>query len=127
LKLFAWISNRFHLHYGYQRFLRSDYLPTTETKIKKSIFGSVKVDVPKIEDSWLFNPSKVTLEGAIKGIYPINFWNDKVSGNLTDIGFYLPSNHIVKAGVVAFSDVECLEIYKKNSKYVEYIHFSDTD
>lgn len=126
LILFEWLSSRFHLYYGYRRALRGDYLPATESKMKRGLLGAITVSVGKVEDSWLFSPSEIKL-GAIKGVYPVNFWSEKAIGKLEDIGFNLPSHRIIESGVVAFSEAECIEIYKRNPKYTKYMHFSDID
>jgi hypothetical protein len=118
------ISSRFNPHYGYSRVLRSDYLPATESKLKRGILGSVMVNVGKVEDAWLFDPSGFEA-GAIKGVYPVNFWNEKVPARLNSIGFHLPQKRVGETGVVAFNEAECKEISHHNAKYAKYMHFGD--
>jgi hypothetical protein len=61
--------------YGYTRFLRDDFIPTTESKLKKGLFGGVSSQGVKEETKWLIHPKEI-LSGAIKGFYPLNYWNN---------------------------------------------------
>ena len=71
------IIQEFDVGYGYARALPGNYSPISESRIKKSLFGSISADVNKFGSDWLHNPENI-FESSIKGLYPYNFVNSKV-------------------------------------------------
>ena len=118
------ISSKFKLAYGYCRTLRANFSPLSEAGIKKGVFGST-LSVEKASDAWLLDPHGIT-NGAIKGIYPVNFWQNNVLGKLSGIGLELPQASAGGADIIQFDNAMREEVLKKNPRFARYIHFGDT-
>ncbi|QDQ28437.1 hypothetical protein FNU76_19895 [Chitinimonas arctica] len=121
--LFERLLSLFDVKYGYSRFLGGDFLPATEEKMKTGLFSSVSIRVGMVEDAWMVSPGEMD-SGAIKGLYPINFWNKKAETKIKEIGLILPESCGELSGVVAFSAQEQKQIIASNSKkFGRHIHF----
>lgn len=110
--------------YGYTRFLRDDFIPTTESKLKKGLFGGVSSQGVKEETKWLIHPKEI-LSGAIKGFYPLNYWND--------ITFSIAQQHAnnlfdseQRKGNVLVIDRQSQQKLSSNPLLKKYTHFSET-
>jgi hypothetical protein len=62
--------------YGYTQFLGENHIPTTESEIKRGLFGGVSSKSVREETKWILNPKDI-FSGAIKGFYPLNYLNDE--------------------------------------------------
>lgn len=117
----AIFSDRFNLLYGYCRKLPDDYSQVSETKIKKSLFGSLSVKIQLAEDIWMFDPHEI-VQGAIKGIYPINYWSKNTIEYLKKVDLSIPDFNWSN-GIFIVKDEDQLEFIKANKKYRAHIHF----
>lgn len=124
-KIFNAFSSAFNLYYGYGRVLREDYFPTTETKIKKTLFGNVTVDVRKPEAGWMFNPHDIR-EGAVKGIYPINFWSEPALKKMIGDGVNLPDSMKGRENIYFFDIDERRRLISTSAKHSQFFHFGET-
>lgn len=118
------IQSRFNLLYGYSRQLREDYSPVGETKINKGFFGiSVKTESP---DVWLMKPNELE-EGAVKGIYPVNYWNDVAVSRLKEVGFQLPNSYSSSNNLYSFNVEQQQEIIKLNPQLSSFLRFDNLE
>lgn len=78
--MFLKISNELcdicNVLYGYGRELNEKLDPTTENKIKTSLFGNKSVTIDKAVDVWMESPKEI-MEGSAKGIYQHNLISNK--------------------------------------------------
>ena len=112
-------SQVFALQFAYVRYLPDDFSPSSEVRIKTGLFGkSVKIE--RVQNSWLFDPKEIS-SGAIKGLYPVNFWRPSVLAKLDSVGFKLPIS-ILGDGVVQFSQDDLKKILKSNPSYEKFMH-----
>lgn len=117
----AKFSDLFNVLYGYSRKLPDDYSQVSETKIKKSFFGSLSLKIQPAEDIWMFDPHEI-IQGAIKGIYPINYWSKNTIEHLKKVDFSIP-NFNYSNGIFIVKDEDQPEFIKANKKYRAHIHF----
>jgi hypothetical protein len=124
LKIFDAFAAAFAVHYGYARTLKKSYSLTSETKIKRSLFGSLSATVQKKDDIWLMNHKEISI-GAIKGVYPVNFWSSKSLKRLNNLEMKLLSSSNISECIYAFDEQQQLDIIAKNPKFKKFLHFSD--
>jgi hypothetical protein len=121
-RLFQNLSDVMELQYGYVRNLRADYLPTTERKLKRSLFGNVTTEVIATEDDWLISPGGVR-GGAIKGFYPLNYWQDAVLQKITQMGIVLPSGLCIAKNLYLYGPEQQLSMIARNPQVAKYLRF----
>ena len=110
--------------YGYSRVLNGDYLPVTEEKVKKGLFGGTSTSIGSEEAKWLVHPKDIA-EGAIKGYYPLNYLNDKgfsVAQQNADILF----DSQQRKGNILLVDKQSQQKLSRKPVLKKYTHFSDT-
>ncbi len=125
LGFFQSFAEWFNLYYGYSRALSSEYSPLSETKIRQGLFGQTVI-VNKREDDWLINPVDIRT-GAVKGVYPVNFWPEQVIYKLREIGLQLPAPHNTSGNLHVFSKSDRAQISLENSQFGKYLHFTDSE
>lgn len=116
------VNAKFVLHAGYSRLLRANFSPVSESKERRGFFGGTSVSVVQRKESWLM-PNKSPSLGAVKGVYPVNFWRSKAVENLLKIGFKLPSECLGSEGIVCFDEGQQKKISKENPEFSKFIHF----
>jgi hypothetical protein len=109
------------VEYGYARALSPDMSPVSETKVKRSLFGTVSVTVPPRRSDWLCK-SEPVVHGAIKGLYPINYWNERVHAVVRTEHIVLP-HELPKHGLVKFSQYQLKQAQIDNPQCSRYVHF----
>jgi hypothetical protein len=124
LVFFEKFASWFTLYYGYSRALGCDHFPSTERKIRKGLLGQTAI-VGKLENDWLINPVDIRI-GAVKGVYPINFWREQAISKLRDIGLQLPMPHNVIGNLHVFSKSDQAQVSRENAQFRKYLHFSDS-
>lgn len=124
VQLFKDISSAGDLVYGYSRVLRSDYLPITENKVQKKLFGGISVTVESEEAKWLVHPEGIE-QGAIKGLYPLNYLNDQAFSILQEYsgGFFDSQD---SAGNILLIDQQSQKKLSNISSLEKFMHFSET-
>ena len=120
VSLIEYMAARHDLRYGYARTLRTDFDPSTETKMRRGLL-SVGVRVEGAEN-WMFPPSEI-VRGGIKGLYPVNYWSCGVVERLAELGFDLLGEHPKLPGVVELSDAEATRLLERNPRHRSFIRF----
>lgn len=110
--------------YGYSRFLSGDYLPVTEEKVKKGLFGGASTLIGSEEANWLVHPRFIA-EGAIKGYYPLNYLNDKAFSVAQQNADYLFDGQQRKGNIVLI-DIQSQRKLSSKSPLKKFTHFSET-
>jgi hypothetical protein len=118
--LFSSFERVLELHYGYGGWLSDDFSPVSERKIKKGFFGSTTAEIGPVEHDWLDHPSRVS-SGAVKGIYPLNFWKESSLVRLQQLGLKLPE-YVMKEGVVRFGLDALRKIAANNPARARFVH-----
>lgn len=119
IKILEAAQSQLALQYGYVRSLPASFSPVSEKKIKSGFFGQ-SITVEPVERRWMLDPNELE-EGAIKGIYPINYWQTSVRTKLETIGFRLPPPTQMD-GIVRCTDEDLKDILKQNPTYQQFIH-----
>jgi hypothetical protein len=109
------------LYYGYTRRLRSDHFPVSEKKMRQGLFGQTIV-VGKIENDWLINPADIRI-GAVKGVYPVNFWREQALSRLRGIGLQLPRRLGAAGSLHVLNESDQTEVAHENPQFRKYLHF----
>lgn len=109
--------------YGYSRVLRSDYLPVTEEKIRKGLFGGISTSIGSEEAKWLVPPKEIG-KGAIKGFYPLNYWNESAFSIAQQNANNLFDNQQRKENTILINKQSQQELSRKHH-LKKYTHFSD--
>jgi hypothetical protein len=122
IKIFAGLKEFFVLFSGYARTLSADWSPISEIKLKRGIFGSSSVRVPKRSEVWLM-PEQAISAGAIRGIYPVNYWSDLAQDNIRNSGLKIPNAELVLDGVRRFDERQQKQILENNPQFARYFHF----
>jgi len=123
VKLFEHFSNLLVLHYGYARPLKRNYSPLTETRIQKSLFGS-SIAVSKPDEGWIVDPTLVR-EGGIKGVYPVNYWNNAASRKFGQTGLSIPASVEVVGNVYIFNSLAQHKMQDKNPAKKSFLRFDE--
>lgn len=110
---------------GYARTLSSDWSPISEMKLKRGIFGGSSVTIPKRSESWLMSDQAISA-GAIRGIYPVNYWSELACESIMRFGLKLPDADFVLDGVRCFGEKQQKKILEDNPRFARYFHFGST-
>lgn len=121
-QIISCFSKYFELHYAYSRMLSDAFDPTTETKIKRSLFGGTTVQVPRREDEWLMCFDEIR-NGSIKGIYPINYWGEKSIDLLEALNLKLPTLIKNDGNPYHFNEAEQKFIIDNNINFKKFLRF----
>lgn len=113
------LAEKLSLQYAYARSLPGNFSTFGETRIRHSLFG-MSFKVEQASKTWLLPPQEI-LDGAIKGIYPVNYWREGVFDRLRRAGIWLP-DRITGNGIVVINAVEGAEIAKRNTSHKQFIH-----
>jgi hypothetical protein len=108
--------------YGYARTLSADWSPISEIKLKRGFFGGTSVSVPKRSETWLMSDQAVSA-GAIRGVYPVNYWSELARESILRIGLKLPEADVILDGIRCFGENQQKQILKDNRQFARFIHF----
>lgn len=122
--IFDHLSGAVRLHYGYARPLREDYLPITEKKMRRSLFGGVSTNVGLPTDDWLFNPARIA-DGAFKGFYPLNYWRAASLKLMADNVITLPSSIRVATDLYFLNEVSQETLVDSNPTLAQFMRFDN--
>jgi hypothetical protein len=93
-------------------------------KLKRGFFGSSSVSVPKRSETWLM-PEQAISAGAIRGVYPVNYWSDSALENIEKVGLKLPDAELLD-GVRHFDERQQKQILEDNAQFARHFHFGSS-
>jgi hypothetical protein len=108
--------------YGYSRRVARNFSITNETRARTTLFGSVVLRVKPYHDSWMM-PVKDLSRGAVKGIYPMNFWNANVLGRLAALGINLAPYSSPSEGIFVFDKAAQALMLQQNPMQKKFLRF----
>jgi hypothetical protein len=94
------LQAEFGLSYAYARHMNPDLSAISETAIRRTLLGGISSVVHLRERVWLCTEGSV-VDGAVRGFYPLNFWNDHARATLQRMGVVLDSLKSESSGLVA--------------------------
>lgn len=113
------------LHYGYCRRLGLDMSPLSESKVHKSLLGATSVRVDAAKQGWLSGRDDVKA-GAVRGLYPINYWSTEALMELKALGIVWPADLQVGVGLNRIDAAAQLLIESGNPALRRFMRFGST-
>jgi len=109
------------VEYAYARSLPADISPISETRMKRSWLGAVRTAVPPRGSDWICKSADV-VDGAIKGLYPVNYWNGQVRNRIELLGIILPTD-LPRKGLAIMSPSQLKDVQVANPDFGRYVYY----